>query len=48
VEYSINVCPALHEGHLTLLRFLPLALGQLFEAHLQGALAEVLTGQGRY
>jgi|AntAceMinimDraft_12_1070368.scaffolds.fasta_scaffold05872_1 HEAT repeat protein len=36
--------PYVREGHLTLLRFLPLALGQLFEAHLQEALAEVLTG----
>ena len=32
------------EGHLTLLRFLPLALGRAFEAHLKEALAEVLRG----
>jgi hypothetical protein len=36
--------PHVREGHLTLLRFLPLALGQLFEPHLQEALAEVLVG----
>ena len=39
-----HVAPHVREGHLTLLRFLPLALGHLFEPHLQEALAEVLTG----
>ena len=35
-----HVAPHVREGHLTLLRFLPLALGHLFEPHLQEALAE--------
>ena len=39
-----HVAPHVREGHLTLLRFLPLALGEAFEAHLQEALTEVLTG----
>ena len=39
-----HVASHVREGHLTLLRFLPLALGQAFEAHLQEALTEVLTG----
>ena len=39
-----NPAPHVREGHLTLLRFLPLALGQIFEAHLKEALAEVLSG----
>ena len=39
-----NAAPHVREGHLTLLRFLPLALGQIFEAHLKEALAEVLSG----
>jgi hypothetical protein len=39
-----HVAPHVREGHLTLLRFLPLALGAAFEAHLKEALSEVLTG----
>ena len=39
-----HVAPYVREGHLTLLRFLPLALGAAFEAHLKEALTEVLTG----
>lgn len=35
---------AVREGHLTLLKFLPISLGQLFEAHLVDALACVLEG----
>ena len=39
-----HVAPHVREGYLTLLRFLPLALGAAFEAHLKDALTEVLTG----
>ena len=39
-----HAAPHVREGHLTLLRFLPLALGRTFEAHLKEALAEVLGG----
>ena len=35
---------AVREGHLTLLRFLPISLGDLFEPHLVDALACVLEG----
>lgn len=35
---------AVREGHLTLLKFLPISLGELFEAHLVEALACVLEG----
>ena len=39
-----NASPAVREGHLTLLRFLPISLGDMFEAHLADALACVLEG----
>ena len=39
-----HVAPHVREGHLTLLRFLPLALGAAFEAHLKEALSSVLAG----
>jgi len=39
-----HVAPHVREGHLVLLRFLPLALGHVFERHLQSALTEVLRG----
>lgn len=39
-----NASAAVREGHLTLLRFLPISLGELFEAHLVEALACVLEG----
>lgn len=39
-----NASSAVREGHLTLLRFLPISLGDMFEAHLADALACVLEG----
>jgi len=39
-----NASSAVREGHLTLLRFLPISLGDVFEAHLAEALACVLEG----
>ena len=39
-----NASSAVREGHLTLLRFLPISLGDVFEAHLVDALACVLQG----
>ena len=44
LEGCHHAAPHVREGHLTLLKFLPLAVGELFEAHLQEALMQVLQG----